>query len=807
MDPLTLAPDSIDLRVFRAVPGNSIVLRPDAPGFTIVTATEDYCRTSGRSAAELAGKGMFEAFPAPPDDPGHNGTRQLRASLDTVLRERAPDRMPLVRYDIENADGSFDERWWSAVNTPVLDDAGDVRYIIHTAEEMTEKVRAEETANRIRDLEQSQQLFLQAPVAIGIVKGPDYIIELANDSLLEVWGRTAADVLGRPVFEALPDLQGQGYRELLDAVRVSGEPYYGYEYPLHITRNGQEELEYYDFVYKPYYEEAATGAAGVFTIGHNVTERVLARKRLEESEAEAVRTARRLEESEGRFRLLADASPILIWMLRPNGDYAYVNKTTLAFLGVAQEDIAREGWEPYQHPDDLAEARRVLGEAIAARKPYVLEHRLRHHDGGYRWVLSQATPALDSGGEVIAYVGSSIDIHEARKSRQQLETALEQVRLSKEAAELGTFDMDLKKGTMHWDARCRTLFGISHDGPVSYEHDFLHGLHPDDRDRITGVIDGLFNHSLPGGDYDVEYRTVGATDGVVRWVRAKGKVYFNAQDAPVRFIGSVLDITPQKTALQRIEQLVDERTRDLAAANEALTKSNRELKRSNTNLEEFAHAASHDLKEPVRKIHFFTNQLRDQLGNRLSESEHRSLTRIQGATQRMGSLIDDLLLYSHVSQRPLEREAVDLNTRLQQVLEDLDLEIEEKGATIRVGTLPVLPGYGRQLQQLFQNLVSNALKYSKAGVPPVIDVSASAAEQAGRRYQVVTVRDNGIGFAPEYADKIFQMFARLHGKAEYSGTGVGLSIVKKVVENHEGLIEANGTPGEGAEFRVWLPVG
>ncbi|MGB8190685.1 MAG: ATP-binding protein, partial [Chitinophagaceae bacterium] len=406
----------------------------------------------------------------------------------------------------------------------------------------------------------------------------------------------------------------------------------------------------------------------------------------------------------------------------------------------------------------------------------------------------------------------SVDVTEQVLSRRKVEqseaalaTALEQVRLSKEAAELGTFDMDLKKGTMHWDDRCRTLFGISHHGPVTYEKDFVHGLHPDDRKRIVTIIEKAFIKAESDGEYDVEYRTIGAEDRIERWVKAKGKVYFDEKEIPVRFIGSVLDITEQMTAMQRIEKTVEERTKELARANESLQVINKELQRSNQNLEEFAHAASHDLKEPIRKIHFFTHQLRDQLGERLKESEVRSFGRIQNATERMGNLIDDLLLYSHVSHRPHETEAVDLNVKVRRVMEDLELDIQEKKAIIDVGKLPVMNGYRRQLQQLFQNLISNALKYSIENVPPQITITATKATEKGLTYNVISVKDNGIGFEQQYADKIFQMFARLHGKNEYSGTGVGLSIVKKVVENHNGFIRVESASGEGSTFEIYLP--
>ena len=234
---------------------------------------------------------------------------------------------------------------------------------------------------------------------------------------------------------------------------------------------------------------------------------------------------------------------------------------------------------------------------------------------------------------------------------------------------------------------------------------------------------------------------------------------------------------------------------------------NTELKRSNANLEEFTHAASHDLKEPIRKISLFSDQLKEQLTDRLKENESRLLGRILNSTERMGNLVDDLLLYSRVSQRPLETEFIHLNQKVQRVLEDLEIDIEEKSAKIEVAKLPVVKGYGRQLQQLFQNLIANALKYSKTDLPPYICLSAAEVTEHAMQYYSITITDNGIGFKQKYADKIFQIFTRLHSKGEYGGTGVGLSIVKKLIENRNGIIRVESTPGVGSVIMVIFTVG
>jgi signal transduction histidine kinase len=270
-----------------------------------------------------------------------------------------------------------------------------------------------------------------------------------------------------------------------------------------------------------------------------------------------------------------------------------------------------------------------------------------------------------------------------------------------------------------------------------------------------------------------------------------------------RFDGEILvtftDYTPAKKMQLEMEALV------------------KELQRSNANLEEFAHAASHDLKEPIRKILTFASRLKDRLQGRMDDLEGNMFARMESGAERMAQLVEDLLQYSKLSTNTSQLEEVDLKERLQQVLTDLEVQIEEKSAMITIGSLPVVQGYGRQLQQLFQNLVSNALKYSQPEVPPQIHISAGTvaakdvprplSEQQQRvLYHLLEVRDNGIGFEQQYAERIFQMFQRLHGRSEYAGTGVGLSIARKVVDNHGGFIMAESEPGKGSTFKVYLPV-
>lgn len=237
-----------------------------------------------------------------------------------------------------------------------------------------------------------------------------------------------------------------------------------------------------------------------------------------------------------------------------------------------------------------------------------------------------------------------------------------------------------------------------------------------------------------------------------------------------------------------------------------------ELARSNQELEEFASVASHDLQEPLRKIQAFGDRLKTKYADVLEDQGTDYVVRMQDAAVRMQALIQSLLTFSRVASKGQSFVPVDLNEAVEEVLSDLEVRIQETGAQVRVPDLPTIDADPSQMRQLFQNLIGNALKYRREGIAPVVEITAEfdgkSSGWAGTRERLcrVCVSDNGIGFENEYSDRIFGIFQRLHGRDEYEGTGVGLSIVRKIVERHGGSIAANGRPGEGASFVVTLPM-
>ncbi|HEY0040500.1 MAG TPA: PAS domain-containing protein, partial [Flavisolibacter sp.] len=268
--------------VFESMPGIHVLLQPDTPKYTILSVTDDHLLLTGCTREELVGKGLFEAFPPNHNDPDFNGEQNLSASFQSVIENKAPHQLPVQRYDIKNTEGVFEESYWSATNKPVFDDTGAVIYIIHSSVNITPEIKVKQREDKMKDIEKSFNLFMQAPVTIAIVKGDDYVIELANESMQKVWGRSE-DVIGKPLLKAIPELEGQGFIERLDEVRKTGTPYYAYEAPATIVHNGKEETFYFDFVYQPYYEDSnTTMAAGIIGVAHDVTEQVLARKKIAE---------------------------------------------------------------------------------------------------------------------------------------------------------------------------------------------------------------------------------------------------------------------------------------------------------------------------------------------------------------------------------------------------------------------------------------------------------------------------------------------------------------------------------------------
>jgi PAS domain S-box-containing protein len=345
-------------------------------------------------------------------------------------------------------------------------------------------------------------------------------------------------------------------------------------------------------------------------------------------------------------------------------------------------------------------------------------------------------------------------------------------------------------------------------------------VHRDDRENIRQswtrtlttkkVFEAKFRLCSASGDYPVCY--------------AHSTPRYDAAGNFAGYIGIIQNISTEEQIKSSLEKIVLERTDDLRRRNTdlkkaetALQKKNHELEEINNQLEAFAHIASHDLQEPLRKIQTYSSRLFELESDKFSPKSRELYQRIQNSSERMRNLIQDLLTFSKSNFGDAKFEEVDLNLLLQEVLGDLEVKIGDRNATVENKGLPTLRVISFQFHQLLLNLISNALKFSKPSQPSNIQITSeviSAHEMrrtgsiaAEGTYQLISIADNGIGFDPHFADRIFEMFHRLHNRSNYEGTGIGLAICKKIVENHRGFIRAEGRPGQGATFKIYLPAG
>jgi PAS domain S-box-containing protein len=699
--------------------------------------------------------------------------------------------------------GQLEDVWWTFSYSLVRDDNDGPGGILVTCMETTEAVlsrtKLENSQKRLHlaleKLQESEARFRniieQAPFAIALTRGEDFIIENINSPMLRIiHKKDKNDVLGKSVIEILPELKTQNVFDILLNVLKNGETFYGTELEAQLANEGILQRHYFNITYSRVIDK--DGIAFVLHMAVDVTNQVLAKKKAEESDIRYQTLFESMDQGFCIIEMIYDqkARPVDYRFLELNP----VFEKQTGLKDAAGKTIRQLAPQHEQHWFDIygkiattGEPVRFVQQAAALNRWYDVYAFRVGEEGAYK-VAVLFTDITEQKNAEQALRHSE---HNLRNMILQAPVAMAILKGSEFVVEIANDRMYELWGRKREDLVNKSIFeGLPEVRDQGYEELLAKVFTTGKTFSALGIPVTLpRNGSIEMVYINLLYEAFREADGGISGVMAVAT-----------------DVTEQVLARQKIEEVVEQRTSQLAQANEDLQKTNKELQRSNQNLEEFAHAASHDLKEPIRKIHFFTQHLKDQLASHLKDEEQRSFSRIVNATQRMGHLIDDLLLYSHVSQRPHETESVDLNEKLHRVLEDLELDIEEKKAVVHVGRLPVIHGYKRQLQQLFQNLLSNSLKYSKAGVPAQIDITAEQTHSNDKSYHLIKVKDNGIGFEQQYEDKIFQMFSRLHGKSEYSGTGVGLSIAKKVVENHNGFIRVQSKSGEGSTFEIYLPV-
>jgi PAS domain S-box-containing protein len=306
------------------------------------------------------------------------------------------------------------------------------------------------------------------------------------------------------------------------------------------------------------------------------------------------------------------------------------------------------------------------------------------------------------------------------------------------------------------------------------------------------------NAVTKGRIYQTEHR-LQRKDGSYKWFLSRALPHKDEKGNVMKWFGTTTDIQASKEYASTLEEEVQKRTYELKELNASLQQSNSEL-------QQFAHVASHDLKEPLRKVKTFSNRLMDDPKSSFSENSKLYLKKINSATDRMNIMIEGVLNYSMLNAFHSKIEKVNVNELIQNIESDLEILISEKSAKIYYHNLPALEGASVLLYQLFYNLINNSLKFSKKDEEPVIIISSSTIKKDDKDFAEIKIVDNGIGFEQEFAEKIFETFLRLNSKDQFEGTGLGLSLCKRIAERHGGAIEAFGEPDKGSSFVIHLPL-
>jgi PAS domain S-box-containing protein len=511
-----------------------------------------------------------------------------------------------------------------------------------------------------------------------------------------------------------------------------------------------------------------------------------------------------LEESEKRHRQLIESLPASVYTCDSTGVITSFNESSVKLWG-RKPQLGTDLWcgslKMYSldgellSPDScpmaiaLQEGKPVYGKEIVIERP----------DGTRRHVLPHPTPFLDASGKVVEAVNMLVDITELRNTELALQISEDRFRQAADSTPV-LFWMAESNGNRNFFNRAWQEF----TGKIypATESDWKRSIHTQDISQYLMIYSRAFDKRE---EYKIEYR-LRRNDGIYRWILEHGIPWYTSDGTFEGYLGSCVDIEEKKMMTDALEKEVEKRTRQLKQANH-------KLQRYNEQLEQFTYAASHDMKEPLRKIFFFNNYLYESLKD-LKPKEKDFLERSVTATKRMQVLIDDLLVYATTASTIPNLEWVSLDKVVKDVVDAHEVTIEDKNAHIKFDVLPEILGVPFQINQLFDNIIGNALKYSHQQRAPHIVISYESIPGSAldmdeadvhTLYHKITITDNGIGFKPEYATQVFNLFHRLHGRSEYSGSGIGLAICKKIIQNHQGFITATGRVNEGASFEIYLP--
>lgn len=503
-----------------------------------------------------------------------------------------------------------------------------------------------------------------------------------------------------------------------------------------------------------------------------------------------------LMESEERFRSLADSVPFLIWLSDGEGHNTYTNKACADFTGGEATEFVKQDWLSFIHSDDHERIIQTMMKAVERQEEYHYQYRALRHDGQYRWMQVIGLSRFTSDGKLAGYVGSAFDITEQKEVNQILEARIQErtQQLQKSNSLLSSVIENVPAMVFMKDAKelrfelCnktgKELIGLAEAQLLGKnDYDFFPKEQADffiatDRETLErGMLVEIPEEPL---------RTV---SGEVRYLHTKKVPIMDEAGYPAYLLGISEDITERKKSQEQIQRL-----------NRQLEEQIRSLNAVNKELESFSYTVSHDLRAPLRTIDGFSQAILEDYGGRLDEDGERYLNRIREGSKQMAQLIDDMLNLSRLSRGELQKETFSLSNMVQRIAMELKTQEPDRKVDFAIQEGLDIEADKRLVQAAMENLLGNAWKFTSHHETALIEFGAFLENER----MVYFVKDDGAGFEMIYADKLFGTFQRLHNTVDFSGTGIGLASVQRVINRHGGEIWANGAVEKGATFYFTL---
>jgi PAS domain S-box-containing protein len=611
----------------------------------------------------------------------------------------------------------------------------------------------------------------------------NYHIRKANSHFYEMFGAIQDETEGRALFEIdnktwdIPEV-----RNLLSRILPENLGAENYELELSL-KDGKHSL----LLNARQIDDKAEHSQLIFLVIEDTTKN-------KKNEALVLESETRRQESEDLFRVVANSVPVMIWMSGIDKLCYFFNKNWFDFTGRTPKQEHGNGWTQGVHPEDLERCISIYNSNFDARKEFYMEYRLRRHDGKYRWISDKGVPRYDINDNFMGYVGSCMDIHDQKDFTDALESMVK----------IRTQELEQSRSFLN-SVLNSTYYGIASYEPIR-----------NDRGRINDFRILYSNPEVPANFGLTVEEVVGKTCFEVYPGIFSNGVFDKLVGCMETGRPDVYEINIDQSgktlwlsaAMEKVNNTVTVTSKNITTEKEAalhLAHINEELNNKNKELASLTYIASHDLQEPLRKIQMFTSRIAENDEKNMSPQSIHYFKSITSTALRMQNLIDAVLSYSRMDSEKFKFERTNLNTMLKEVLHQMDIVLDEKGATVERGELPTIKVIPIHFQQMLLNILNNAVKYSKPDVKPVIKIGAQKESIGKQNYWKISIADNGIGFDPQYKDKIFEAFQRLHGKMEYVGTGIGLAICQKIAHKHNGFITADGQPNAGATFHIYLP--